>query len=242
MKPKSNCTKYRFASVAAVVFGAAILSSVAQAATYTEGHADFGVGYEDGVLNFHFHGEGATVDGTYREDEEFEISDVIAIASEESMITLPFAFAPLGADAGDTVWVLPEVQNPALPFLGLATEELLSSEWGNLTFTLGAVNSPSGTGQFALWQSGSFGETLLRMSTADPGVDQVVLAPGSHSHYNWGFTEAGNWEIEITVSGNHVTDGLISATQTLNFQVIPEPSAALLGSIGLLGLVVRRRR
>jgi surface-anchored protein len=242
MKPKNNCIYHRFPPIALAVISAALLSSVAHAATYTQGHGDFGAAYEDGTFDFHFHGEGATIDGTYREDEEFAISDIIVLASEESMITLPIAFSPLGAEVGDTIWVLPEVQNLALPFLGLATEDLSGSEWGNITFTLDSVVSPSGTGDFALWQSGSFGEALVRMSTADPGVDQVVLAPGSHAHYNWGFTEAGNWEIQITVSGTHITDGFVSATQTLSFQVIPEPSAVLLGGFGLLGLAIRRRR
>lgn len=220
----------------------AISTSAAQAALYTDGHADFGAAYEDGAFNFHFHGEGATVDGIERDDEEFAISEITVVASTASMVILPVAFAGLGSSVGDTVWVLPEVQNPALPFLGLATEELSASSWGNITFTLGSVISPSGSGNFALWQSGSFGETLLRMSTADPGLDQVIMQPGAHSHYNWGFTEAGNWQVEFTVSGNHAVDGFVSSTQTLNFQVIPEPSAVVLGGMGLLAAVSRRRR
>lgn len=235
MKPKQN------RHIHALLLAAAFAAPMARAALYTDGHADFGAAYEEGMFNFHFHAEGGTVDGVERDDEEFAISEVIVRASEESMLTLPIPFAPLGASIGDTVWVLPEVQNPALPFLGLATEELSMADWGSITFTLGSVTSPSGSGNFALWQSGSFGETLLRMSTADPGADQVVLLPGSHSHYNWGFTEPGNWEIEITVSGTHATDGFVSSTETLNFQVIPEPSTALTGAIGVLGLLRRRR-
>ncbi|RYD62277.1 MAG: PEP-CTERM sorting domain-containing protein [Verrucomicrobiaceae bacterium] len=212
------------------------------AVVYTDGHADFGVGYEDGELHFHFHAEGATVDGIERDDEEFDLPDVITTVSTDAMMTLPVDFAPLNVQTGDTIWVLPEVQSMTIPFLGLATEELSAGEWGNITFTLGAVTSPSGNGEFALWQSGSFGELLLRMSTADPGADSLSLLPGSHSHYNWGFTEAGLWEIEMTISGTHATDGFKSTTGTLVFQVIPEPSAYLLGGLGLAGFALRRRR
>ncbi|MCW1885581.1 choice-of-anchor M domain-containing protein [Luteolibacter flavescens] len=221
---------------------AALLASPAHSALYTSGHADYGIGYENGDFHFHFHAEGATVDGIERDDEEFDIPDVITVVSSGAMLSLPIDFAPLGAQTGDIIWVLPEVENMTLPFLGLATEELSTSEWGDITFSLGAVTSPSGNGEFALWQSGSLGDLLLRMSTSDPSADALTLLPGSHAHYNYGFTEAGIWQIEMTVSGTHVTDGFKSATETLTFHVIPEPSVFLLGGLGLAGLVLRRRR
>lgn len=212
------------------------------AAVYSSGHADFGVAYEPGGFYFHFHAEGATVDGAEVEDAEYDIPDVTVLAALESSVVLPIDFPALGATTGQTVWILPEVEDAALPFLGLATEELDGAEWGNITFSLGAVTSPSGNGDFALWQSGSFGEVLLRMSTADPAPDSLILPTGSHAHYNWGFTEAGVWEIEMTVSGTHITDGFQSSTQTLTFNVVPEPVSAVLGGIGMLGLLLRRRR
>jgi surface-anchored protein len=214
----------------------------ASAAVYSSGHADYGVGYEGGELHFHFHAEGATVDGIEVDDQEYDIPDVITLVSSTAMMTLPIDFPALGASAGQSIWVLPEVQNIDLPFLGLATEELAPADWGNLTFTLGAVTAPGGAGEFAVWQSGSFGELLLRMSTADPGADAITLLPGNHSHYNYGFSKPGIWQVEMTVSGTHVTDGFKSDTQTLTFQVVPEPSAALLGGLGVFGLLVRRRR
>jgi surface-anchored protein len=220
----------------------ALLCLPASAALYTSGHGDFGVAYEAGDFHFHFHADGATVDGSVTGDVEYDIPDVTVIASTSSSLVLPIDFPALGANTGQTIWVLPEVQDPDLPFLGLATEELELSEWGNITFTLGNVTSPSGNGEFALWQSGSFGEVLLRMSTADPGNDSLILPPGSHAHYNWGFTEAGTWQIEMTVSGTHVTDGFQSSTETLTFHVVPEPASALLGGLGMLGLLLRRRR
>lgn len=220
----------------------ASLALPAHSALYTSGHADYGIGYENGDFHFHFHAEGGTVDGIDRNDEEFEIPDIITVVGTGAMSVLPMDFPPLGAVSGDVVWVLPEVENMALPFLGLATEDLSVSEWGDITFSLGSVTSPGGSGEFALWQSGSFGDLLLRMSTADPGSDTLTLLPGSHAHYNYGFSEAGIWEIQMTVSGTHVTDGFKSATETLTFQVIPEPATVLVSCLGLAGLVLRRRR
>lgn len=219
-----------------------MLASAHAASVYSAGHADYGVAYEGGDLYFHFHAEGAVIDGIENDDVEYDIPDVVTRVSTDAMMTLPIDFPPLAASSGQSVWILPEVQDPNLPFLGLATEELDPSEWGNLTFTLGTVTPPGGAGEFALWQSGSFGELLLRMSTADPGADTITLLPGGHSHYNFGFTTPGIWQIEMTVSGTHVTDGFKSTTETLTFNVVPEPSAALLGALGIWGLLGRRRR
>lgn len=228
-------------SIASTAAAFALCAFPVSAAVYTRGHADFGIGYEEGDFYFHFHAEGATVDGSEVGDAEYDIPDVTVMAPLGASVVLPIDFPALGANTGQTVWILPEVQDPALPFLGLATEELDGAEWGDITFSLGAVTSPSGNGDFALWQSGSFGEVLLRMSTADPAVDLLLLPTGSHAHYNWGFTEAGIWQVEMTVSGTHIADGFQSSTQTLTFNVVPEPASALMGGLGMLGLLARRR-
>lgn len=229
-------------TVTTFVLAGLTLAGAHAASVYSGGHADYGVGYEGGSLYFHFHAEGAIVDGIEVDDAEYDIPDIITQVSTDAMMTLPVDFPALAASSGQSIWVLPEIQDSNLPFLGLATEELDPAEWGNLTFTLGSVTPPGGSGEFAVWQSGSFGELLLRMSTADSEADAITILPGNHSHYNFGFTTAGTWQIEMTVSGNHITDGFKSTTETLTFHVVPEPSAALLGGLGVLGLLTRRRR
>ncbi len=224
--------------------GAAMLAFAAvssDAAVYSSGHADFGVAYEGGVFDFHVHAAGATIDGVDVDDEEYEASEIVTLVPAAATVILPVDFPALGAVAGQNIWVLPEQENPVLPFLGLATEELAPAEWGDITFTLGSVVSPSGAGHFAVWQTGSFGTLLLHMSTADPGPDFFVTQAGTHSHHNYGFSEPGIWEIELTVSGTHVTDGFVSATETFQFQVVPESSVVLLGPLGLLAGMRRRR-
>ncbi len=209
---------------------------------YSTGHADLAVGYEDGAFDFHFHAEGGTIDGVDVDDQEYEAGEIITLVSTAAMVTLASDFPALDAGPGQTVWVLPETENFQLPFLGLATDELSASQWGNITFTVGEVNSPSGTGHFALWQTGSFGDIILHMSTADASANNFFETPAdTHSHHNYGFSEPGNWEIELTVSGTHVTDGFKTASETFTFQVVPEPSSALLAAMGAL-MFLRRRR
>lgn len=211
------------------------------AALYTDGHGDFGLAYENGNLHFHFHAGGATVDG-YETDGEFELADVITVVSTDALMVLPVDMPALGAGSGQSVWVLPQSQNVMLPFLGLATEELPAGQWTDITFTLGTVNSPSGAGHFALWQYDVFGDTIIRMSTADPGVDEVTLGADSHAHHNWGFTEAGIWTIELTASGTHAMDGFKQTTEIITFQVVPEPSAVLVSCASAVLLAFRRKR
>lgn len=57
---------------------------------------------------------------------------------------------------------------------------------------------------------------------------------------NWGFTEKGIYELEFAISGTHVDDGLQSGSGVYTFEVIPEPSALLLGALGGLALLRRR--
>ena len=64
---------------------------------------------------------------------------------------------------------------------------------------------------------------------------------GAHDHFNYGFSEPGMWEVELSVSAMLNGTDLLTDTETFSFQVVPEPSTALLGALGALGLLRRRR-
>ncbi len=224
------------------------------AVVYTEGHGDIGVGLEDegSGPEFHFHvhlGPNATVDGSpvgnAPDGMEYEPGDVIITVGAERMITMPDN-APLnagtGAAPGSNFWFLPASQEAGTPFLGLATEELEPSDWNSgITFTLTGVTPPVLDGHFSLWHNGTLGEFIFDLSTAT-GEDSLTLPVGTHAHFNYGFTHPGMWEVTLTVSGEHATAGLMSATETFTFNVVPEPGSALLGLFGVGLLMLRRRR
>jgi surface-anchored protein len=69
------------------------------------------------------------------------------------------------------------------------------------------------------------------------------MSAGGHDHFNLGFSEEGIWEVELSVSGLLNGTDLLTDTETFTFQVgsVPEPSAALLGLLGTLSLLRRRR-
>lgn len=239
----------------------------AQAASvYSGGHGDLGVEYEDAEPNdFHVHahiGAGAIVDGVPMVDEEEFHGDDIIIqvpnsanigrtagvlgGSFEAFDFTGAGFNFLGTGVGQNLWVLmfdsADASFYGQPFMGLAAEEgFVPSEWsGSIQF---AMTGFSGPGNFSVL-SGAFSR---RWDTADASFanDVINVGPGGHSHFYWAFTEPGLYEVEVTVSGTHNTNGFVTGTDTFTFQVVPEPSSIAMlamGAVGLIGFGARFRR
>jgi surface-anchored protein len=230
-----------------LMLGLAMPVSAATLYNYTGGHMDApAFGYisvaEQALDNTltqgfepHLHNEGgadgAIINGVREtNDSEFEPGDVTIVVPELSTTTLH----------SQTYYWLPQDEtdaaNNGAPFLGIGLEELDPVDWtgGNVTISLVSISGP---GSIMIWQDAFPDPTIFFDSTGG----SVALGAGSHTHYNWGFTAPGVYELEFEISGNHGVDGLKSASAIYNFQVIPEPSTALLGVMGALGLFRRRR-
>lgn len=237
-----------------IFLGALLAGHVAQAQLWTAGHGDIGVAlHDDGHgPEFHLHAHlhtGAVVDGSpLAADAEYDAGAITISVPLLTKISAPdnaTLTAGTGAATGADLWILPQ-GNPGanpIPFLGIATEELNPADWStDITFTLGAVTSPSGSGDFSIWQPDGVGGFNFYFSTEN-GNNTLDQLAGVHDHFNYGFTEAGSWLVEITASGTHNTLGALSDTQTFQFNVVPEPSAyAALFGLAALGLVAVRRR
>jgi surface-anchored protein len=217
----------------------AISQPVFAASQLTGGHIDgpaFGYDTADG-FEPHFHNEGgpdgAIIDGVRQETEsEFEPADLIVVVGLTSTTTL---------GATSYYW-LPETETAAatnnVPFLGIGLEELNLADWSDGIVTLTLLNHV-GPGKFRLWQDDGFGGAIDFIHT-DGGAMSFNIAAGTHTHYNWGFTELGIHELEFQISGTHVVDQFQSGAATYTFAV-PEPSTALLGALGAVALLRRRR-
>ncbi|MFC7339364.1 choice-of-anchor M domain-containing protein [Haloferula chungangensis] len=232
-----------------------LLPSISSAALYTSGHADLiGIGYEDGSFEPHIHAEGATIDGAFVDEGEYAPNEITTVVPQSSFDfwtanggrPAGSAWDPIGIAAGEAFWFLSQSNSgPAgsaslgAPFAGIGTEELNPSDWAtDITISLDSVVGP---GDFSMYLDG-FAPSFF-MSTADgiDGSDLIVIAPDSHEHFNWAFTAPGTYDVSVSFAGTHQVDGPKSASATFQFQVVPEPSVALLGALGSLALLRRRR-
>lgn len=214
-------------------------SSIA-ASLITGGHIDgpaFGYDSVDG-FEPHFHNEGgadgAIIGGTrVTADTEYEPDELIVFVRPTSTTSL----------GGTSYFWLPETESAAfandVPFMGIGLEELEVSDWVSGIVSISLINI-SGPGEFRLWQDDGFGGAIDFINT-DGGSTTFDLAAGSHTHFNWGFTELGTYQLEWGISGNHVIDGAQSGSAVYTYAV-PEPSTVLLTFGAALFFGLRRRR
>lgn len=219
----------------------AVLNTNAQT-VLTSGHTDVGIVYEDSAWNLHIGQHEATPPAEYAPNE------AILQAGPASQTTIPAnsAFGFLGA-AGSPVYVLPEVHNSALIFLGFGAEELPSDLFQNdeVTVSLRAIFGP---GQFSVYDVDPFGNPTVFMNSGD-GIgagDAVVLAAGDHRHVNWAFSAPGTYQVDFEASGTLAAGDQFTSSGpvTYTFEVVPEPGTLTLlalGGLSILGATLRRR-
>ncbi len=219
--------------------------AVSQAAVFSSGELDFGVILEGGELELEAHVVSGVVNGAQTDDVEFEASELQVLAGANLKVLAATNLPAAGVNTGDDLWILPQSQAAGVPYVALASEELTAGDWSSaITFTLGSVTSPSGNGTFSMWTNDGLGNPTFFFSSTNPGGtddNNQFVSNFSHDHVNWGFNEPGEWFVDLTATGMHNTLGALSATETLSFTVIPEPSSTLLAGLSLIGLVARRR-
>jgi surface-anchored protein len=140
-------------------------------------------------------------------------------------------FALLG-NPGDSVWIIPELYNPEVVYLGMGAPLLgrniftggLSNR-GQVTLRLVSVegSGPAAGGTFSIWQSGF--PPRFYFSSAD-GIDETdaldAITANFHAHYNYGFSAPGIYRITFEYSGELVPElggGDTSTTVTYTFDV-----------------------
>lgn len=205
------------------------------------GHMDLGVAYEAGELSVHLHSHEPEPDGT-----EYGPGEAIVEVGLAAQTTVPAnpLFSFLGTP-GETIYLLPATENPALPFLGLAAEEIAAGIFEGNTLSL-SLTDYAGPGEFALFTVDAFGTPTVLMNTRDglDGSDRATLLAGSHGHANWAFSAPGDYDLTFTASGTLAGGGgpVTSDPATFRFTVVPEPGTTTLLLIGTGLLLGRLRR
>jgi surface-anchored protein len=224
------------------------VSPVSATVNYTLGHGDIGMG-EGSTLELHLHAHaGAIIDGTaLAEDTEFEPDEAITIVPGTTKFARPegSSWDFLGNTAGADTWRLPSNSAAAIaenaPFLGIGAEEIDSGVFVNdrLTLTLIDVVGP---GYFSLYKT-SLGTPTAYMTSFGgiSGTDSIIVATGGHSHYNFGFSQPGSYNVTFAVSAvNSTTLETETSQATYTFNVVPEPTTIGLLALGALGLIRKR--
>lgn len=160
------------------------------------GHADIvDVAYEEGAFEIAVHDE------TVEPDVERDPADVLFWAKPESAVAVPddSRYAFLG-NPGATVYVLPEVENEALLFAGIATEELEPGVFAGDTISLRfkKVIGPDGV---SLFTTDPAGNPSVAVDSEDGLPDVITLPVGTHMHQNWAFEKPGYYAIKVEVTG-----------------------------------------
>lgn len=169
----------------------------------------------------------------------------VIIASPATLRSITSAVSRLGP-VGDPLWLLPQNNVLGTPFMGARAimnpgifqtyfnGAYTPSAQGSISLSLLSVtgSGPDAGGKFALWESDGAGLYFY----FGPGTSNLIptLPPNAHSHFNWGFTKPGNYDLEIEASGklNPQHGGaLTSSRKTFHFAV---PYSSRLQSTALI--------
>jgi len=207
----------KFARVAPVV---GVLVLVAAACELNEPPAFVDVGHVDG---FAVSVEGGALDVHILDDEADVVRDpanTVLHARPGAQVQVPNnpQYAFLGP-VGSTVWILPQVQNPNLLWLGWNTQAIGAGvlQGNQLTWRLNSVQGP---GSFQIFTTGAFGAPSVIFNSANGLPDTTVVPVGTHAHGNWSFGAAGQYTLNfeataVLANGTPVTSGVVPYTITV---------------------------
>ena len=154
---------------------------------------------------------------------------------------------------GESGWVLPSTQsdtldgdgNPAMLFLGVASDGG-GVVWAGNQFKISLISvGANNPGDFAMYRfsgSGSFSNPINTKNGVSSSDVLTVSSIGGHEHWNWAFSEAGEYTLDFQASGLLGGTLFESAVETYTFNVVPEPSSSTLLLIGFVGWVATSKR
>jgi len=197
------------------------LASYAGNVTLTTGHTDVGVVYDNGQFFMNVH-----VDTT---DTDYDPKRVVLSVGAGALTTVPTneTFSFLG-NAGDPVWVLPQVQDESLLFLGFGSDGLPEGVFTDDVVHIQLIDV-KGPGEFAMFGFDPFGTPFVVMNTRDDidSADSYPFVAGSDAHFNWAFSEAGKYRITFETTATLLDGTVISTGQaTYSFEVVRPRSRA----------------
>ncbi|MDZ7550026.1 TIGR03773 family transporter-associated surface protein [Bifidobacteriaceae bacterium NR047] len=216
--------------VIAAIFMPSPFVSVANATTSNQpvmiqaGHADFGPTLAGGYWKIQIRDDTGD-DPVWRDPE-----NVVFKLGSSSIIPMPndAAYNFIGEKPGTKLYVIPQTQNPNVPWLGWNTQEggVLNELDRGAKLSLEGVSGP---GKLHVYlENGNNNPQQLWDSTK--GYPQNSwIETNAHTHVNWVFSKPGIYHVKLTFSGKLKNGRAVSDTRVLNFAVgdNTDPNAAL---------------
>lgn len=186
-------------AIVAVLVGAVALTGCDPV---TRGHVDaISVRKTGSTLTVVAHNETVSPPRDQETDSLLYVADRDAIGQVPSDPAYRFLGPP-----GSRIWVLPQVQNPSLPWVGWDTAGIPRGflEQNRIRLRLLAVEGP---GPVAVYTVSALGVPTVIFNSADGLPDGRNVAVGSHQHVNWAFREAGLHHLRMEVTATFAGTG-----------------------------------
>ncbi|WP_449278394.1 choice-of-anchor M domain-containing protein [Leucobacter sp. GX24907] len=179
------------------------------------GHIDFGPTLNTGEWKVQIHDD-TEIPRFWRNPE-----DVVAQVSDASIKQVPESedYEFLGLEPGTDVWIVPQVQESEVIWVGWNTQEPNVLENLNLGTTLRMLGV-EGPGDLTVFlQSGNFGEVEPLWTTHESFPQDSWIELNTHTHANWVFSEPGIYLVEVEFEGELLSGETVTARDTLRFSV-----------------------
>ena len=200
------------------------------------GHADFGPTLSGGNWKMKIRDD--TGDEPVWRDPE----NVVFKLGNSSIVSMPddSTYSFIGEKPGTKLYVIPQTQNPDVPWLGWNTQEggVLNELDRGANLSLDGVSGP---GKLHVYlENGNNAPQQLWDSTKGYPQNSWIEA-NAHTHVNWVFSKPGIYHVKLTFSGKLKNGRSVSDTRVLNFAVgektdaqaaLPSTSSASQGESG----------
>ncbi|MDP7052196.1 MAG: choice-of-anchor M domain-containing protein [Verrucomicrobiota bacterium] len=219
-KLKSKMNKYILFNISLLlVIASPKIINAQENEKWSNGHGDLSVNHDGSEWSFSFRHEDA-------------IDDQIAVLYQNSKEIIPedSRFNFLG-DAGAPIWIIPQVAQPEILFLGMNAESTTKGVFREDHFNL-ELTSIHAPGDFFIWKT-SLNEIDVDINSSD-GItesDRTQFPARAHFHKNWGFNSPGTYRIGFTANGALANGGL--STESEEYFIDIEVNVVSVGEVDL---------
>ncbi|MEV0902806.1 choice-of-anchor M domain-containing protein [Actinoplanes sp. NPDC049802] len=197
----------------AVLFGAAP-ARAADPVVLSRGHTDaVDVHYENGALTLKVKDD--TVSPAVVRDPA-DVTFQVLPAAETVVPDLP-AFSFLGTP-GSKIWMLPQVQDPALLWPGWNTTTLKSGVFFGDKIRLSLVGV-DGPGDVTLFDTNSLGMPNIKFRSNDGLPDRLDVPVHTHAHAGWVFSATGTYTLKFQADAT-LPNGTTLTTGSVGYRFV----------------------